>query len=106
MAYVLDQVLPIEIEDTVGGTGIRHLKIGFNAGDNPAVAQKFCQNHRLEADYTGQIAQYIQQNRGPSVPTLDMAMADSSSSNIPTLDMASANGKYDNGGARCHAATG
>ena len=88
-----DQVLPIEIEDTVGGTGIRHLKIGFNAGDNPwVVAQKFCQNHRLEADYTGQIAQYIQQNRGPSVPTLDMAMADSSSSNIPTLDMASANG--------------
>jgi phospholipase A-2-activating protein len=91
-----DQVLPIEIEDTVSGTGIRHLKIGFNAGDNPwVVAQKFCENHRLEADYTGQIAQYIQQNRGPSVPTLDMAMNNSSSnsnSNIPTLDMANANG--------------
>ena len=92
-----DQVLPIEIEDTVSGTGIRNLKIGFNAGDNPwVVAQKFCQDHRLEADYTGQIAQYIQQNRGPSVPTLDMAMANnnnnSNSNNIPTLDMANANG--------------
>ena len=68
-----DKVLPIEIEDVQGGTGIRKLKIGFNEGDNPfVVAQQFCQKHHLVMDYTAQVAQYIQNNRGPAIPTIDM----------------------------------
>ena len=89
-----DKVLPIEIEDVVGGTGIRSLKIGFNNGDNPyVVAQKFCEKHRLEMDYTGQVAEYIQKNRGSCPPTIDMAS--NASGNMTVAQLAAMQGGTD-----------
>ena len=67
-----DKVLDIEVEEP--GVGVRKLKIGINQGDNPyAVAQAFIDKHGLRNDNLEQIVHYINQNRGNTAPTFEMA---------------------------------
>ena len=68
-----DKVLPIEIEDVQGGTGIRRLKIGFNEGDNPFVVAQQLPKTSFSHGLHRTSCQYIQNNRGPAIPTIDMS---------------------------------
>ncbi len=82
-----DKVLPVEIEDTIHGTGIRKLKLGFNNEDNPyQVATSFVEKYDVPKDYIPQIAQYITTNRASSgLPTI-AAVGDVSKSSAMDVD--------------------
>lgn len=74
-----DHVLPIEVD--VPGGGLNKLSIGHNNGDNPFVsAQRFIDEHMLDQNYLGQIADYVRQRVGDAGVSLGGAAAPTTAS--------------------------